>query len=172
MVAKLHERGVAVCLVSGGFRLMIEPVADRLGISRERIWANSLEFDAARGFVRHDDREPTSRSGGKPAVVAELQRAPHAHVVMVGDGGTDLEAKPSADAFIGFGGVAERGAVRDGADWFVRDFASRSSRRTERARPSVAIFRIPKIAQRICGFLHSRQTIAYAGGAVVRPSAG
>ena len=43
VVAKLHERGVAVCLVSGGFRLMIEPVADRLGISRERIWANSLE---------------------------------------------------------------------------------------------------------------------------------
>mgnify|MGYP002051047281 CR=1 FL=1 len=42
---------------------------------------------------------------------------------MVGDGGTDLEAKPSADAFIGFGGVAERGAVRDGADWFVRNFA-------------------------------------------------
>ena len=38
-------------------------------------------------------------------------------------GGTDLEAKPSADAFIGFGGVAERGAVRDGADWFMRDFA-------------------------------------------------
>ena len=125
VVAKLHERGVAVCLISGGFRLMIEPVADRLGISRERIWANSLEFDAARGFVRHDDREPTSRSGGKPAVVAELKRAPHAHacVVMVGDGGTDLEAKPPADAFIGFGGVAERGAVRDGADWFVRDFA-------------------------------------------------
>ena len=112
MVAKLHERGVAVCLVSGGFRLMIEPVADRLGISRERIWANSLEFDAAGGFVRHDDREPTSRSGGKPAVVAELKRALHAHacVVMVGDGGTDLEAKPSADAFIGFGGVAERRA--------------------------------------------------------------
>ena len=129
--------------------------------------------DAAGGFVRHDDREPTSRSGGKPAVVAELKRAPHAHacVVMVGDGGTDLEAKPPADAFIGFGGVAERGAVRVGADWFVRDFADVHSARA-RARPSVAKFRIPKIAQRICGFLHSRQTIAYAGGAVVRPSAG
>ena len=124
VVAKLHERGVAVCLISGGFRLMIEPVADRLGISRERIWANSLEFDAARGFVRHDDREPTSRSGGKPAVVAELQRTPHAHacVVMVGDGGTDLEAKPSADAFIGFGGVVAREAVVAKADWFVEDF--------------------------------------------------
>ena len=52
--------------------------------------------------------------------------APHSFgtVVMVGDGNTDLEAKGAgaADAFLGFGGIAERAKVRDNADWFVRDF--------------------------------------------------
>lgn len=42
---------------------------------------------------------------------------------MVGDGATDLEARPPADVFVGFGGVAVRAAVRDGADLFVTDFA-------------------------------------------------
>ena len=43
---------------------------------------------------------------------------------MVGDGATDLQARPPADVMLGFGGIAVRPAVRDGADWFVYDFAS------------------------------------------------
>ena len=42
-------------------------------------------------------------------------------VVMVGDGATDLEARPPADLFIGFGGVAVREVVKENADWFVTD---------------------------------------------------
>jgi phosphoserine phosphatase len=41
---------------------------------------------------------------------------------MVGDGATDLEARPPADLMIGFGGVVVREKVRDHADWFVTDF--------------------------------------------------
>lgn len=33
-----------------------------------------------------------------------------------------IQAKPPAEAFIGYGGVTVREAVRDGADWFVTDF--------------------------------------------------
>jgi phosphoserine phosphatase len=40
---------------------------------------------------------------------------------MVGDGATDMQAKPPADLFIGYGGVVVREAVRDGADLFVTD---------------------------------------------------
>jgi soluble P-type ATPase len=43
-------------------------------------------------------------------------------VVMVGDGATDMQARPPAEAFIGYGGVAVRDAVRKGADWYVYDF--------------------------------------------------
>ena len=43
-------------------------------------------------------------------------------VVMVGDGATDMQARPPADAFIGYGGVVVREPVRRGADWFVTHF--------------------------------------------------
>jgi phosphoserine phosphatase len=39
---------------------------------------------------------------------------------MVGDGITDLEAKPEVDLFIGYGGVEDRAAVRAGSPVFIR----------------------------------------------------
>jgi phosphoserine phosphatase len=41
---------------------------------------------------------------------------------MIGDGATDMQAKPPADAFIGFGGVVEREKVKLNADWYIYDF--------------------------------------------------
>ena len=51
-------------------------------------------------------------------------------IVMVGDGVTDMQARPPADLFIGFGGIAQRPPVREGADWFITDF--KVSRQTGR----------------------------------------
>ena len=42
-------------------------------------------------------------------------------ILMVGDGATDMQAKPPADATIGFGGIAERENVRAVADWYIYD---------------------------------------------------
>ena len=33
-----------------------------------------------------------------------------------------MQAKPPADAFVGYGGVVVRDAVKKGADWFVHSF--------------------------------------------------
>ncbi len=120
VIARLHARGTAVWLVSGGFRAMIEPVADRVGISRDRVIANVIRFDAAGNFADFDPAQPTSRSGGKAAALTALKKQ-HGYnpLVMVGDGATDLEARPPADAFIGFGGIVVREKVKAGADWFV-----------------------------------------------------
>eukprot|EP01042_Synura_sphagnicola_P000650 gene650-719_t len=41
---------------------------------------------------------------------------------MIGDGVTDMQAKPPASAFIGFGGVTIRSAVKENADWFITEF--------------------------------------------------
>ena len=121
----LHSNGKYVYLVSGGFRQMINPIAEELRIPSHRIYANNLLFsrDTVGTFDGFDAKEMTSRDGGKPAVIKLLMDAHgYKNIVMVGDGVTDMQAKPPAQAFIGFGGVIVREKVQAGADWFIHDF--------------------------------------------------
>ena len=131
LLAALAARGTAIFLVSGGFDVMIYPLADALGVPREHIFANRLLFHREEGgaegaFAGFDTTALTCRSGGKLAVARQLKRkfAAHGALVAVGDGVTDLEARGEggADCFIGFGGVRRRPAVEKGADAFVLSF--------------------------------------------------
>ena len=113
-------------LVSGGFRHMINPVADALDVPRSNIFANDIRFDEIDGsYKSFDPEEFTSRAGGKAEAVKHIKKTDgHAVMGMVGDGATDLESRApgGADVFIGYGGVQVRDAVATGADWFVTDF--------------------------------------------------
>lgn len=123
MLERVRRRGTEVYLVSGGFRQMINPIADLLNIPRDHIFANNLLFEDDGSFKGFDANEPTSRKGGKAVVVEQLVKKHHYHpIIMVGDGATDMEARAHADAFIGFGGIAEREKVKNGADFFIRDW--------------------------------------------------
>lgn len=126
LINHLHAKGVLVYLISGGFRQMIEPIAETLNIPFHRIYANNLLFNEDESFAGFDKEEPTSRDGGKPAVIQQLVDAHGVDmvrpIIMVGDGATDMQARPPADAFIGFGGVVQREKVVEGADWFITDF--------------------------------------------------
>ena len=122
LISKLHQCGADVYLVSGGFRQMINPIADILKITRERVFANNILHDKEGNYVGFDQNEPTSRAGGKAVVVGKLkEKFNYNPLFMIGDGATDMEARPPADAFIGFGGVIVREKVKQGADWFVTD---------------------------------------------------
>ncbi|EQC33309.1 phosphoserine phosphatase SerB [Saprolegnia diclina VS20] len=123
LIQELQARSIDVYLVSGGFRLMIEPVAAHLGIPPSRIYANTIHFHADGSYKGFDANELTSRDGGKPRVIELLKRERgYKTVVMVGDGATDMQAKPPADLFVGYGGVVARQVVQERADWFLRDF--------------------------------------------------
>ena len=127
-VAALHARGAHVYLVSGGFTQMIHPVAAALGVARERVFANTILFEAAGegAYAGFDAAAPTSRDGGKAEVMRLLKaRHGYASLVMVGDGATDLQARApgAADVMLGYGGIAQREAVVKGACLFIRDFA-------------------------------------------------
>eukprot|EP00041_Stephanoeca_diplocostata_P014718 m.276936 g.276936 ORF g.276936 m.276936 type:complete len:283 (+) comp19776_c0_seq1:272-1120(+) len=114
---------VQVYLVTGGFHRLVVPVGAALGLPEENIFANRLMFHDDGSYAGFDESCPTSATGGKPKVVSLLkQRADHGTIAMIGDGATDMEARPPADIFIGFGGNAVRQKVKDGADWFVHDF--------------------------------------------------
>jgi phosphoserine phosphatase len=123
LVSALVHRKVAVYLITGGFEQMVEPVIKRLDIPKTNLIANILQFDATGNYAGFDENAPTSRNGGKGAAIAALKRIfGYGPVIMVGDGITDLEARPPADGFIGYGGVVTRPRVQAGADWFVTNF--------------------------------------------------
>ncbi len=117
-VAALQARGWTVVILSGGFRPAIQPLAAHLGIAR--IEAVDLHFKGDGSYAGYDADYPTTRSGGKPQVIARLRRelAP-TRVVMVGDGVSDLETAPDVDVFVGYGGYVARDKVRAQAAHFV-----------------------------------------------------
>uniref|UniRef100_A0A0K8SR14 Phosphoserine phosphatase n=2 Tax=Lygus hesperus TaxID=30085 RepID=A0A0K8SR14_LYGHE len=123
LISILHRRGTDVYLISGGFRSLISPVALQLNIPLQNIYANKMKFFFNGDFAGFDESSLTSSNGGKGKVIAELKRNfGYSNLVMIGDGATDLEACPPADAFIGYGGNVVREEVKRNAKWFVTDF--------------------------------------------------
>ncbi|QCE04394.1 phosphoserine phosphatase, chloroplastic [Vigna unguiculata] len=125
LVQKLKANGIDVYLVSGGFRQMIIPVASILGIPEQNIFANNLLFKSSGEFLGFDEKEPTSRSGGKAVAVQQIKKTRgFKTLTMVGDGATDLEARQpgGADMFICYAGVQLRESVAVKADWLVFNF--------------------------------------------------
>jgi len=121
-LAQFRAADWKIAIVSGGFTQAIRPLADFLGI--ERVEAVALKFHADGSYAGFDDSCPTCRTKGKN-VVARRLRAEHqaAHVVMVGDGASDLEVKGDADLVVGFGRYVQRPKVVAGADKFVHSLA-------------------------------------------------
>eukprot|EP00882_Tetradesmus_deserticola_P011144 GHRQ01011785.1.p1 GENE.GHRQ01011785.1~~GHRQ01011785.1.p1 ORF type:complete len:269 (+),score=72.87 GHRQ01011785.1:202-1008(+) len=124
LVAKLQQQGKAVFLVSGGFRQIIHPIAESLGIPLSHVHANRLLFKEDGSYAGFDAEEFTSRSGGKAEAVRDIKRKfSYDRIVMVGDGATDMEARQedAANIFIGYGGVVERPNIAAQADWYIYD---------------------------------------------------
>ncbi|KAM6986941.1 phosphoserine phosphatase-like [Aplochiton taeniatus] len=124
LVSRLHQRGVKVFLVSGGFGCIVEHVANQLHIPAQHVYANRIKFYFNGEYAGFDESQPTAESGGKGRVVAQLKKTYGLErVVMVGDGATDMEACPPAEAFIGFGGNVVRQQVKEQCSWYVRSFS-------------------------------------------------
>jgi phosphoserine phosphatase len=117
-IAELRNRGWTPIIISGGFRPLMAPLAAYLGI--ERVEAVDIFFKADGSYDGYDMTYPTTRSGGKPEVVAALKRElVPAQFVMVGDGVSDLETQPVVDRFVGFGRYTPREKVKAGAHDYV-----------------------------------------------------
>ncbi|NXH87406.1 SERB phosphatase, partial [Edolisoma coerulescens] len=124
LVSRLHQRGVQVFLVSGGFQSIVEHVALQLNIPTANVFANRLKFYFnGEKYAGFDETQPTAESGGKGKVIAHLKEQFHfKKVVMIGDGATDMEACPPGDCFIGFGGNVVRKQVKEKAKWYISHF--------------------------------------------------
>jgi phosphoserine phosphatase len=97
----------------------VEEVARALGLSADAVAAVGIDFDRDGGYAGFERASPLARSGGKEGVI-RAWRLPRP-ALLVGDGATDLEARPAVDAFAAYMGVAFRPAVAAGADFVLRD---------------------------------------------------
>jgi len=119
-VAVLQRLGKFVYVVSGGLLQPVTTLAEALGIEPANVRAVEVHLDGAGHYSGFDANSPLVRSDGKADICRELS-ARHGQVAIVGDGVTDLAAKSSGAYVVGFGGVAHRKIMVEGADSFVAD---------------------------------------------------
>ncbi|MGH9420517.1 MAG: HAD-IB family phosphatase, partial [Thermoanaerobaculia bacterium] len=119
MIAALKQANMVIHLVTAGIEQAILPLADALHIPRRNVHAVALTFDANGDYRDFDRRSFLARGGGKELAVRDIRARSHGKAAFVGDGVSDLEAKPAVDLFIGFGGVVVRPRVKENADVYV-----------------------------------------------------
>jgi phosphoserine phosphatase len=118
---ELTERGIEVRIVSGGLRPAVLHLAQFLGVPDDRVAAVDIYFDASGNYAGYDVSSPLARSGGKLAILNNWMPQLARPIMMVGDGSTDVEAKPAVDLFVAFAGVTARQIVIDAADVVIRE---------------------------------------------------
>jgi len=117
-VAALHAAGVEVRIISGGLLPAVLAVARAVGVDAGRVAAVDIAFNADGTYAGFDTASALTMSGGKLATIERWNVDRPA--MMVGDGTTDLEARPAIDFFVAFAGVVERPNVVSSADAVVR----------------------------------------------------
>lgn len=105
-----------IVILSGGFREIIAPIAERLGVAPDRVLCNDLTYDADGRVTGVDGANPLSEAGGKPQVIKALNLP--SPIVVVGDGWNDAEVKlaGAADRFYAFTEIVRRPTVVEAAD--------------------------------------------------------
>ena len=115
-IGALKKAGCIVHLVTAGIEQALEPLAAKFGVT---LHAVPLRFKPSGEYDDFDRRSLLARPRGKEVVVRDIRARAKGKAAFVGDGASDLEAKPAVDLFIGFGGVHTRPRVRENADVFV-----------------------------------------------------
>lgn len=124
-IKEVKAMGWTPMILSAGFTQAIEPLAEYLGITR--IEGVALQFDESGNYADYDRSYPTTKNGGKPARILHLKSelSPD-HIVMVGDGISDLETKNVVDLFVGFGRYVQRPKVKSSTAHFIHSLSELS----------------------------------------------
>lgn len=136
VIHALKQAGKEVFIVSGGLLAAVRPFGEWLGVLPQNIRAVDVRYNRLSGRwwdyqqdqwgprpdVEYLDPEqtPLIESHGKAEVVRDLLRERRGRSVLVGDGVSDLAARPAVDRVIGFGGVVARPRLLAEADIFIK----------------------------------------------------
>lgn len=135
VMAALREAGKEIFIVSGGLLGAVQPFGEGLGVPPDHIRAVDVRYNSLSGQwwdylqdqwgprpdVKYLDPEatPLIESQGKAEVTRQLLGERVGRSLLVGDGMSDIAARPVVDLVVGFGGVVTRERVRDEADIFI-----------------------------------------------------
>jgi phosphoserine phosphatase len=136
VIKALQAAGREVFIVSGGLLEAVQPFGEWLGIPRQNIRAVGVRYNSLSGqwwdyqqdrWGRRPDVEyldpadtPLIETHGKIQVIQELLGHRSGRAMLIGDGVSDLVARPAVDLMVGFGGVIARDRVAAGADVFIK----------------------------------------------------
>jgi phosphoserine phosphatase len=136
VIDALQYLGKELFIVSGGLLAAVRPFGLWLGIPGPNIRAVDVRYNELSGQwwdyqqdrwgprpdVEYLDPEqtPLIESHGKADVIQELRQGRSGRAVLVGDGVSDLAARPAVDWVVGFGGVVGRARVAATADVFIK----------------------------------------------------
>ena len=109
-------------VISGGFKEIILPVSQSLGLLDAHVFANEFVFEGE-NIVGVNTNNPLSQAGGKIAA-AKIVAESFPQIVMVGDGYTDYTVKEAgiAELFIAYTEFTARDAVVRVADKIASSF--------------------------------------------------
>lgn len=130
VIAVLHHLGHETYIISGGLEEPVREFGVSLGVPADHIRAVGIEYDELVGswWSHHPGQEANyldygrgalAMSEGKKEIVRELKGSQPGASLLVGDGTSDLLAGEAVDLFVGFGGVATRPKVENGAPVFI-----------------------------------------------------
>lgn len=117
-IGALHAAGLDVRIISGGLLPAVLEVARAVAVPPENVAAVGITFNDDGSYADFDSNSPLATTGGKRLAIERWHVDRPA--VMVGDGTTDLEARPVVDLFVAFAGVIERPNVVGAADVVIR----------------------------------------------------
>lgn len=120
-ISRIIQAGVRVEAITSGLHDAVAPFLARLGLPETSVHAVRVRFDGDGNYLAFDAAAPLAVHGGK-RIVAESM-ALEGPVLAVGDGITDAEIRPVADAFAAFTGYVRRESVVALADSVVASFA-------------------------------------------------
>jgi phosphoserine phosphatase len=136
VIKALQHVGKELFIVSGGLLSAVRPFGQWLGIPAQNIRAVDVRYNELSGQwwdyqqdrwgqrpdVEYLDPEktPLIESHGKADVIQELLQGRAGRAMLVGDGVSDLAARPAVEWVVGFGGTVTRQRVLTEADVFIK----------------------------------------------------
>ncbi len=136
VIQALQWIGKELFIVSGGLLAAVRPFGEWLGIPAQNIRAVEVLYNRLSGQwwdyqqdqwgQRPDEKyldsadTPLIASHGKADVVRELLDGKEGRSLLIGDGMSDIAARPEVDLVVGFGGVVVRAEVAKQAGVFVK----------------------------------------------------